>query len=152
MHPELAIQLARLETDLRSGALDRAALYWLNVFADACASAGFVRSDHWVEQGLAAAADIPGLEAANLAPRRDLVTGYDLFRFVRLKDNAEFGGDALADLDWQRKYRVSLRPEFAWDLPELRGWAETRWSDLGGVDPQFAALEGVLEKYVGAFE
>ncbi len=148
MHPELAIQLARLETDLRSGALDRAALFWLNVFADACASTGFVRSDHWVEQGLAAAADIPGLDAANLAPRRDLVTRYNLFRFVRLKDDADFSGDALADLDWQRKYRVSLRSEFAWDLPELRSWAEARWSDLGGVDPQFAALEAVLEKYI----
>lgn len=150
MHPELATRLARLETDLRSGALDRAALYWLNVFAVASAGADSVRSDLWVEQGLAAAADVPGLDAANLAPRRDLITRYDLFRFVRLKDDAEFSGDALAGLDWQRKYRVSLRPEFAWDLTELRSWTEARWSELGGVDPHFAALEGVLEKYVGA--
>ena len=149
MHTELATRLAQMETDLRNGTLDRAALFWLTVFADATASADSVRSDHWVEQGLAAAADIPGLDAANLAPRRDLVTRYNLFRFVRLKDNAEFSGASLADLDWQRKYRVSLRPEFAWDLPELRSWAEARWTELGGVDPQFAALEAVLEKYVG---
>ena len=149
MHTELATRLAQIETDLRNGTLDRAALFWLTVFADATASADSVRSDHWVEQGLAAAADIPGLDAANLAPRRDLVTRYNLFRFVRLKDDAEFSGASLADLDWQRKYRVSLRPEFAWDLPELRSWAEARWSELGGVDPQFAALEAVLEKYVG---
>ena len=148
MNPELASRLARLETDLRSSALDRAALFWLNIFAEQAAGNGFVRSDHWIEHGLAAAADVPGLDAANLAPRRDLVTRYDLFSFVRLKDDATFTGDALADLDWQRKYRVSLLPEFTFDLSALRSWAAARWTDLGGVDPQFAALERVLEKYL----
>ena len=148
MNPELATRLARLETDLRKSALDRAALFWLNVFAEQASGNGYVRSDHWVEHGLAAAEDVPGLDAANLSPRRDLITRYDLFRFVRLKDDAAFTGDALADLDWQRKYRVSLLPEFAWDLSELRIWAAERWSELGGVDPQFAALEAVLERYL----
>ena len=145
--PELAVQLARLEADLRSGALDRAALFWLKAFVDSAGSEGAVRSDHWVEHGLAAAATIPGLDAASIAPRRDLIARYELFRFVRLKDQAEFSGQALAELDWQRKYRVSLRPEFAWDLPELQRWTAEQWAELGGVDPQFAALEGVLEKY-----
>jgi NADH-quinone oxidoreductase subunit F len=71
-------------------------------------------------------------------------------RFVRLKDGVEFSGDALATLDWQRKYRVSLLPEFASDLPALAGWVEARWTQLGGVDPQYGALEAVLARYTAA--
>ena len=101
MHPDLTVALHRLETDLRSGAIDRAALFWLKVFVDqAAATAGAVRSDRWLEAGLVAAQGIPGLSAANLAPRQRLAAEYGLFQFARLKDNAEFSGEALAALDW----------------------------------------------------
>ena len=108
MHPDLAIALNRLEADMRSGALDRSALFWLRTFVVlAVAGDGMVRSDRWVDDGLVSARAVPGLSAVELAPRQHLVSDYDLFRFVRLKDNAEFSGDVLAALDWQRKYGVS---------------------------------------------
>src|SRR5512138_1362267 len=118
MHAELQARLERLGDDLRAGRIDRAALFWLKVFADAAAPEGWLRSDRWVEAGLEAARELPGLPAAALAPRQDLVARSGLFRFVRLKDDAELSGDALKDLDWQRRYRVSLLPEFADDLPD----------------------------------
>ena len=150
MHADLTALLARLEADLRSDSVDRAALFWLKVFAEqAIAGGGAVRSDRWVEAGLAAGQDTPGLAAAKLGPRQRLVADYALFRFVRLKDDAEFSGAALASLDWQRKYRVSLLPAFAADLPALAGWVAERWSRWGGVDPQMAALERVLARYGG---
>jgi NADH-quinone oxidoreductase subunit F len=136
---------------LRSGAVDRAALFWLRVFAgEALAAGGALRSDRWIEAGLAAAPDVPGLQAAQLAPRQHLAAGYGLFHFVRLKDGVGFSGEALASLDWQRKYQVSLASDFAADLPELAEWVEARWSRLGGVDPQFAALEEVIARYADA--
>ena len=148
MHPDLAAALHRLETDLRSGAIDRAALFWLKVFVDQAAVAGgSVRSDHWVEAGLVAAQAIPGLSAASLAPRQRLAAEYGLFRFARLKDTVELNGEALAALDWQRKYRISLLPVFAADLAALADWVEARWQRWGGVDPQAAALEAVLARY-----
>jgi NADH-quinone oxidoreductase subunit F len=147
MHAELHARLERLGDDLRAGRLDRAALFWLKMFAEAAGPEGYVRSDRWVEAGLAAARDVPGLSAAALAPRQELVVRYGLFRFVRLKDDAAFSGDALQDLDWQRRYRVSLLPELADSLPELRRWAAERWDELGGVAPEFAALEQALARY-----
>lgn len=142
--------LARLEMDLQSAALDRAALFWLKVFVDeATAVGGSVRSDRWVETGLAAAQAIPGLAAADLAPRQRLVADYGLFRFVRLKDGAEFSGQALANLDWQRKYEVALLPELGADFARLARWVEERWRKLGGVDPQMAALEEMIVRYTG---
>ena len=110
---------------------------------------GVVRSDRWVEDGLTAARDLTGLAAAELAPRQHLVAGYGLFRFVRLKDDAEFSGDALAVLDWQRKYHVSLAPAYLPDLSALQAWTDALWAELGGVDPQAVALEQVLERYLG---
>ena len=115
----------------------------------AVADDGVVRSDRWVEDGLASARAVPGLSAAELAPRQRLVSDYGLFRFVRLKDDAEFSGDALAALDWQRKYRVSLTPAYLPDLPALQAWTDALWAELGGVDPQAVALEQVLERYLG---
>ncbi len=151
MRPELATILSRFAADLRAGAIDRAALFWLKVFAEqAAAGEGAVRSDHWIEAGLAAAQDVPGLAAASLAPRQQLVADYGLLRFVRLKDGVEFSGDALATLDWQRKYHISLLPSFAADLPALAQWIEGQWGRWGGVDPQVAALEEVLARYQGA--
>ena len=150
MHPDLAIALNRLEADMRSGALDRSALFWLRIFVVlAVADDGVVRSDRWVDDGLAAARAVPGLSAAELAPRQLLVSDYGLFRFVRLKDDAEFSGDALAALDWQRKYRVSLMPAYLPDLHALQTWTDALWAELGGVDPQAVALERVLKRYLG---
>ena len=150
MHPDLAIALNRLEADMRAGALDRSALFWLKTFVVlAVTTDGVVRSDRWVEDGLVSARAVPGLSAADLAPRQHLVSDYGLFRFVRLKDNAEFSGDALAALDWQRKYRVSLTPAYSPDLPALQAWTDALWAELGGVDPQAVALERVLERYLG---
>jgi NADH-quinone oxidoreductase subunit E len=151
MHPDLSAALSHLDADLRSGAVDRAALFWLKVFADeALAAGGALRSDRWIEAGLAAAQHVPGLQAAHLAPRQHLAAGYGLFHFVRLKDGAGFSREALWSLDWQRRYQVSLAPDFAADLPELAEWVEARWSRLGGVDPQYAALEEVIARYAGA--
>lgn len=151
MHPDLSAALLRFEADLRAGDLDRAALFWLKTFVgQALAGGGVTRSDRWVEAGLAAAQETPGLSATSLEPRQRLVADYGLFRFVRLKDEAEFSGGALATLDWQRKYRVSLLAIFAADLPALAAWVEARWSLWGGVDPQMAALEKVLARPGGA--
>jgi NADH-quinone oxidoreductase subunit F len=148
MQASLAIRLAQLDDDLRTGRIDRVALFWLKVFADAAsAGGGHVRSDDWVDAGLEAAQLVPGLSATAHAPRQRLVEQYGLFRFIRLKDDAEFAGDALADLDWQRRYRVALLAEYAGDLPALQGWADERWAELGGVAPDYAALEQVLARY-----
>lgn len=151
MHVDLAAALARLEADLAAGAADRATLFWLKVYVEqALAGGDALRSDRWVEAGLAAGKEIPGLSAARLEPRQQLVAGYGLFRFVRLKDDAQFSGAKLASLDWQRKYRVSLAPAFVASLAELAAWVEARWSRLGGVDPHYASLEAVLARYGGA--
>lgn len=148
MNAELQTHLTQLENDLQANRLDRAALFWLKVFADMAAEAGGeVRSDRWVERGLATAKQIPGLVATTLAPRQELVSGYGLFRFVRLKDEAVFSGAALAELDWRRKYRISLVPAFVADLMALHAWTEELWKELGGVAPAFAALEQVLAHY-----
>jgi NADH-quinone oxidoreductase subunit F len=146
MHSELHLRLERFDDDLRAGRIDRAALFWLKVFAEAAEPDGQLRSDRWVEAGLEAAREAPGLSAAALAPRQELVVRSGLFRFVRLKDDAELSGEALKDLDWQRRYRVSLLPEFAGALPEIRRWAGERWAELGGVAPEFAALEHALAR------
>ena len=148
MNPELEACLSRLSHDLRSSQADRAALFWLKVFAEeALKAGGELRSDSWVEAGLQAAHHLPGLAATALAPRQQLVGGYQLFRFVRLKDEVELSGPALADLDWQRKYRVSLLPAFASDLRELQTWTASVWDELGGVTPEAVALEQVLARY-----
>ncbi len=148
MHTELNACLSKLSRDLRSGQVDRAALFWLKVFADeALAADGGVRSDWWVEAGLEMGQRVPGLAAANPAPRQQLIGQYDLFCFTRLKDGAELSGESLADVDWQRKYRVGLLPTYAADLAELRAWTAQLWDELGGVAPEFAALEEVLAEY-----
>ncbi len=151
MHPDLAATLSRFAADLRAGAVDRAALFWLKIFVEqAAAGDGVVRSDRWIDAGLAAGQDVPGLAAASLGPRQQLAADYGLLRFVRLKDGAEFSGNALATLDWQRKYLVSLLPSSAADLPALAEWVQEQWGRWGGVDPQVVALEEVLTRYSGA--
>ena len=147
MSAELYARLERLGNDLRSGDADRAALFWLKMFADeASAAGGTVRSNAWIDAGLDAARAIPGLDATALAPRRQLVERYDLFQFTRMKDSATFSGAALAELDWQRRYAVSLLPALNGALHALREWADARWDELGGVAPTYAHLEGVLAR------
>jgi NADH-quinone oxidoreductase subunit F len=148
MHTELKACLSQLSRDLHTGQVDRAALFWLKVFVqEAQAAGGELRSDRWIEAGLAAAGQVPGLAATAPPPRQQLVARYDLFQFVRLKDNAPLSGESLADLDWQRKYRIGLLPSFASDLPELAVWTDELWAELGGVAPEFAALEEILAEY-----
>ena len=61
MLPDLVIALNRLEADIRAGALDRSALFWLKTFVMlAVTNDGVVRSDRWVEEGLALAAHHAG--------------------------------------------------------------------------------------------
>ena len=148
MNSELKERLLKLGSDLHAGQVDRAALFWLKVFVDeAVAAGGEVRSDRWVEVGLVAGQHITGLRATALGPRQQLVSRYDLFRFVRLKDGVEFSGEGLVNLDWGRKYRVGLMPAFTADLPELGAWTAERWDELGGVAPEFADLEDVLARH-----
>jgi NADH-quinone oxidoreductase subunit F len=145
MDSDLQMRLAQLERDLHDGRIDRAALFWLRLFAEqAAANGGSTRSDRWLEAGLAAAEGLPGLDAAALAPRRELVAGYGLFQLTRLRDRASFSGPALAEVDWQYRYEVALAPEHAEALPALHAWAEARWAELGGVEPGYAALDAAL--------
>ena len=70
-----------------------------------------------------------------------------------MKDDAEFSGEALQSLDWQRKYRVSLLPAFAADLPEVQRWADARWAEAGGSCPRIrraGAGAGALSPATGA--
>ncbi len=148
MHPDLLVRLQRLDADLAGGVIDPAGLFWLLVFADeATAADGGIRSDRWVDAGLAAAAAEPGLDATAIEPRRQLVTDYDLFELTRLKDQAQFSGTSLYDLNWQQKYVVRLLPAFDGDLSELRAWAHEHWSASGGAGAQAAALEQILAEY-----
>lgn len=134
--------LEKFAADLRQDRVSRASLFWLRVFVQE-AREGLLRSDEWVERGLRAGAAIPGLNAADLAPRLALLTGYDLFQATRLKDRRTFSGDELNTLDWQRKYELALRPEVA-EADSLAGWVEDLWQELGGVSPQDKALERLL--------
>lgn len=132
--------LNNLATDIRQGLLARAALFWLKVFADH-ARDGILRSEVWVETGLREAATIPGLDAADPAPRLALLANYGLFQAARLKDSQVFSGAELATLDWNRKYNLSLLVENGTSLTE---WVETLWQEFGAVSPQDEALEKLL--------
>jgi len=134
--------LEKFATDLRQDQVDRASLFWLRIFIQE-AQDGVLRSDVWVEVGLREGSAIPGLKAADLAPRLALLTNYDLFRAVRLKDQKVFSGEDLATLDWNRKYNLSLLAEKV-DSASLAGWVEDLWAELGGVSPQAEALEKLL--------
>jgi NADH-quinone oxidoreductase subunit F len=148
MNPDLHTRLERLEADLAAGVIDPAALFWLLVFADeAIGSGGELRSDRWVDAGLEAATRVPGLDAAALQPRRQLVTAYDLFELTRLKDHARLTGPLLHDLNWQQKYLIRLLPAFVGDLLTLQTWVREHWAARGGVRSQTAALEQILRNY-----
>lgn len=134
--------LNQFAADLREDRLSRAGLFWLRVFLQR-AQAGALRSDHWVEAGLQAAAAIPGLNAADPAPRLALLADYGLFQAVRMKDRRVFTGAELAQLDWNRKYNLSLLPETV-PVTGLADWVEALWQELGPVSPRAAALEKLL--------
>lgn len=134
MHP-----LEKFASDLRQEKIDRASLFWLRVFVHH-ARQGRLRSDEWIELGLREGAAIAGLTTTEVEPRLTLLTNYELFQATRLKDQQLFTGDALADLDWQRKYDLSLVPE----VGQIEEMVETLWADLGPVSPQSVALEKLL--------
>ncbi|RME71334.1 MAG: NADH-quinone oxidoreductase subunit E [Chloroflexi bacterium] len=138
----MALSVDKLAADLRQNRLSRSALFWLWVFVRRAAE-GRLRSDAWVEAGLSEAAAIPGLDAADPAPRLALLADYGLFQAKRLKDGRLFSGEALASLDWNRKYELSLTPE-AGPFDTLAVQVEKLWQELGGVSPEDAALEKLL--------
>ncbi len=143
----------KLETfaaDLRQGRVSRTSLFWLRVFGQH-ARQGMLRSDEWVNLGLSEAAHYPGLNATDLAPRLALLSDYELFQAVRLKDQQVFCGEELAGLDWNRKYNLSLllEGECGDDIGGgaefgLADWVETLWQKIGPLTPQEAALEHLL--------
>jgi NADH-quinone oxidoreductase subunit F len=143
-------QLERFATDIRQGRASHAALFWLRVFVQ-YARQGVLRSDEWVETGLRVGATIPGLDPTDLAPRLALLGDYDLFQAIRLKDQQLFVGSELADLDWSRKYELSLQPDVVgadtaadWDCTEVVECVEKLWQEVGPVSPQDKALEKLL--------
>jgi NADH-quinone oxidoreductase subunit F len=143
----------KLETfaaDLRQNRASRASLFWLRVFAQHVRQ-GWLRSDEWVELGLREASHYPGLNAADLAPRLVLLSDYDLFQAIRLKDGQVFCGEELARLDWNRKYNLSLLLDgecgdeaSGWDEAWLNGWVDRLWQEIGPLTPQEEALERLL--------
>lgn len=135
--------LTQLAADLRAGTARRASLFWLKVFA-AHAQNGQLRSDVWVEAGLREGTAIPGLDAADPAPRLALLTDYHLFTAARLKDHRVFSGTELASLDWNRKYALALAADALPNGDLLAGWVESLWGEIGAVLPQDAALEQLL--------
>ena len=134
--------LEKFVEDLRHERASRASLFWLRSFLKN-AQQGVLRSDHWVEAGLQEGADIPGLDPTALAPRLTLLTDYPLFQAQRLKDQQMFTGEQLSNLDWNRKYNFSLRPDVEAN-GDLTAWVENLWQELGGATPEDVALEKLL--------
>ncbi|NJN96916.1 MAG: NAD(P)H-dependent oxidoreductase subunit E [Anaerolineales bacterium] len=143
-------KIAKFAADIRQGQASQVSLFWLRVFVQH-ARQGALRSDEWVELGLREAAAIAGLNAADLSPRLTLLTEYDLFQAVRLKDQQLFIGSELADLDWSRKYELSFQADVSdngilgeWDCSELADCVEALWREVGALSPQDVALEKLL--------
>jgi NADH-quinone oxidoreductase subunit F len=146
MDAELARRLERLADDLRTGELDPAGLHWLRTFLAAAGPGGDVRSDAWIEAGLAAARELPWLARRPGGPRA-LAEACDLFQLTRRSDGAILAGPDLAGLDWSRRYAVRLLPAFAAQRDELAAWADAQWSSPGGAAERFARLEEILVGY-----
>ena len=132
-------------TDLRENRVSRAGLFWLRCFIQN-AQAGHLRSDAWVTAGLQEAATIPGLDATDVGPRLALLTDYAFFQAERLKDQQRFSGQALAGLDWNRKYILSLLPKVTGNGSVLADQIEQLWVEFGGVSPEDEALEKLLSQ------
>lgn len=139
----MATILKKFAADLHAGTAPRAGLFWLKVFA-AHAQNGQLRSDVWVEAGLREGAAIPGLDAADPAPRLALLADYHLFTAARLKDGRLFSGNELAALDWNRKYNLSPASDALPNGQSLAEWVDSMWGEIGAVSPQDAALEKLL--------
>ncbi len=136
--------LTQLAIDLRTGNAPRAGLFWLKIFAEN-GRENTLRSDVWVETGLRAAAEIPGLDATDPSPRMALLTNYRLFQATRLKDNQIFSGDELASLNWNRKYNLALLPG-ATGGQSLGAWVNSLWAEVGPISPEAEALEALLAR------
>ncbi|MBI1881614.1 MAG: NAD(P)H-dependent oxidoreductase subunit E, partial [Chloroflexi bacterium] len=146
-------KLEKFAADIRQGRASHAILFWLRVFVQH-AQQETLRSDEWVDIGLREAATIPGLDATDLAPRLALLSDYDLFQAIRLKDQQLFIGPELAGLDWSRKYELSFQPDVSrdgaladWDCSELADCVEKLWQEVGPVSPQDKALEKLLAEH-----
>jgi len=133
--------LEKFITDLREERIGQASLFWLRVFA-LHAQNDSLRSDEWIEIGLREGTAIAGLDITDPAPRLALLTDYDLFQAERLKDNQVFSGNELASLDWNRKYKLSLRVGL--ENGVVSEWVEKLWQEVGPVPPQDQALEKLL--------
>ncbi len=134
--------LEKFAEDLRQERVSQASLFWLRTFLKN-AQQGILRSDQWVEAGLQEGEAVPGLDPTVLAPRLTLLTDYPLFQAERLKDQQRFSGEQLADLDWNRKYNLSLRPE-VYANGDLTTWVDQLWQEFGGAAPEDVALEKLL--------
>lgn len=134
--------LKKLAADIERGQLSRSALFWLRVFVQH-ARQNRLRSDVWVETGLREGAAIPGFDPADPAPRLALLADYGLFQATRLKDRSIFIGSDLIDLDWNRKYELSLLPDVPSD-DSLISWVDDLWQTMGAVSPQDATFERML--------
>ena len=138
-------KLEKFAKDVREEHISRASLFWLWVFANHFQEEG-LRSDDWVTLGLREGAKILGLNATDPAPRLALLTGYDLFQLVRLKDQKIFSGHEIAGLNWKQKYHVRLRADALEPHETLTAWVQTLWEQMGGVSPQEKALEELLQE------
>jgi NADH-quinone oxidoreductase subunit F len=136
-------ELEKFAADLRENRISRASLFWLRVFAQN-ARDGIMRSDAWVAAGLRQGSVISGLDAASSSPRLALLTNYDLFQAVRMKDQKLFSGKEMNSLDWNRKYELSLLPGVREGDETLEKWIEKLWDQVGPVSPRDRALEKLL--------
>jgi NADH-quinone oxidoreductase subunit F len=136
-------KLEKFAAALRQQQASRASLFWLWVFVE-YARQGILRSDEWVEAGLREGTAIPGLDATDPGPRLSLLTEYDLFQAMRLKDQQLFSGPDMAALDWSRKYNLSFLDEVGEN--GLVQWVEGLWQEIGPVSPQDMALEKLLSQ------
>ena len=134
--------LDKFALDLREARVNRASLFWLRTFIRH-AHNGVLRSDEWIKIGLRTGAEIPGLDATDVASRLTLLTDYKLFQAERLKDQQRFSGAAFTSLDWNRKYNLSFLPDLA-SSDQLSDRVEALWAELGGVSPEDEALERLL--------
>jgi NADH-quinone oxidoreductase subunit F len=138
--------MTSLETfaaNVRAERVSRASLFWVRVFTQH-ARQGVLRSDEWLEIGLREGAAIPGLNVIDPGPRLAILSDHNFFQAIRLKDRQSFSGDALATLDWSRKYDLSLVPEISHKGEALKAWVETLWQEVGGASPEDEVFEKLL--------
>ncbi|MBF0279834.1 MAG: NAD(P)H-dependent oxidoreductase subunit E [SAR324 cluster bacterium] len=136
--------LNQFANDIRENQISRAALFWLRVFVQH-AQNNVLRSDLWIKTGMEEGAVISGLNAADPAARVALLSNYDFFKAVRLKDQKSFSGKELDSLDWNRKYDLSLLPHVLESDDAIETRLEALWQEIGAVSPQDRAFEAVLE-------